>query len=135
MSPCAACHTKRVRGKIDEDKLWGGGEPFDVDENTIYSANLTMDTETGIGTWTEEDFFETLRSGVNPQGVPMRIPMPWTQLRNMTDDDLRAIWLHIQEVPHIRNDVPENIIKGRWSFNSNENRAPSALPSVSTTWV
>jgi hypothetical protein len=37
--------------------------------------------------------------------------MPWPQIRNMTDDDLRAIWLHIQDVPPIVNEVPENIIQ------------------------
>ena len=40
------------------------------------------------------------------------MPMPWPQLGNMTDDDLRAIWLHIQTVPAISNVVPENEIKG-----------------------
>ena len=29
----------------------------------------------------------------------------------MTDDDLHAIWVHIQSVPPIKNEVPENVIK------------------------
>ena len=66
---------------------------------------------TGIGTWTEEDLFRAIRSGVNPSGEVLRLPMPWPQLRNMTDDDLHAIWLHIQSVPAINNEVPENIFK------------------------
>ena len=111
VSPCAACHTPRVRGEIDHDRLWSGGEPFEVGESTIYSANLTPDAATGIGTWTEEDFFLAIKSGVNPSGEVLRLPMPWPQLRNMTDDDLRAIWLHIQSVRPISNEVPENIIK------------------------
>ena len=111
VSPCAACHTPMVRGAIDYDRLWSGGAPFDVGENTIYSSNLTMDQETGIGSWTEEDFFHAMRAGVNPQGKPLLLPMPWPQVKNMTDDDTRAIWLHIQDVPPITNEVPENIIK------------------------
>jgi mono/diheme cytochrome c family protein len=49
VSPCAACHTPRIRGEIVYDKLWSGGEGFEVGESTIYSANLTRDAETGIG--------------------------------------------------------------------------------------
>ena len=111
VSPCAACHTPRVRGEMERDRLWSGGADFEVGESTIYSANLTRDEETGIGTWSEEDFFRAINSGVNPSGEVLRLPMPWPQLRNMTDDDLHAIWLHIQSVPAISNEVPENIIK------------------------
>jgi mono/diheme cytochrome c family protein len=111
VSPCSACHTPMVRGVIDRDRLWSGGEAFDVGESTIYSSNLTRDEATGIGTWTEEDFFTALRTGVNPQGVPLLLPMPWPQIKNMSDDDLRAIWLHIQDVPPITNEVPANILK------------------------
>ena len=111
VSPCAACHTPRVKGQIDRDRLWSGGADFEVGESTIYSANLTPDVKTGIGTWTEEDFFQAIKTGRNPQGKGMSLPMPWPQLRNMTDDDLRAIWLHIQSVPAITNEVPDNIIK------------------------
>ena len=110
VSPCSACHTIRVRGEIDRDRLWAGGDPFDVGPNTIYSANLTPDVETGIGSWTEEDFFRAIRSGANPRGVPLGPPMPWEQLRNMTEEDLRAIWLHVSTVPAICNEVRENII-------------------------
>lgn len=111
VSECAECHTLRVKGKIDQDRLWSGGEPFEVRENTIYSSNLTGDMETGIGTWSEQDFFRAVTAGVNPQGEVLRLPMPWSQFRNMTADDLQAIWLHVRSVPPIENEVPANIIK------------------------
>lgn len=111
VSPCAACHTPRVRGEIDWDRVWSGGEPFEVGESTIYSSNLTGDVETGIGTWTAEDFFRATTTGVNPQGEVLQLPMPWSQFRNMTEDDLRAIWLHVRSVPPIKNEVPANIIR------------------------
>lgn len=111
VSPCAACHTPRVRGTLDRSRLWSGGADFEVGDNTIYSDNLTLDVETGIGNWTQEDFFQTIRTGVNPQGEPMLLPMPWFQIKNMQDDDLLAIWLHIKTIKPIRNEVPEHIIK------------------------
>ena len=112
VSPRAACHTPHVRGVIQEGKLWSGGFDFNVDGDIIYSANLTRDVETGIGDRTENDFVTTIRTGVNPDGIVVRLPIPWPQLGNMTDDDLRAIRLHIQTVPAISNVVPENEIKG-----------------------
>ena len=84
---------------MERDRLWSGGADFEVGESTIYSANLTRDEETGIGTWSEEDFFRAINSGVNPSGEVLRLPMPWPQLRNMTDDDLHAIWLPHSERP------------------------------------
>lgn len=111
VAPCAACHTPRSQGKVVKSKLWSGGNAFHTDEGTIYSSNLTSDPETGIGNWTEAQFFQAMRSGVTPGDEVMRIPMPWPQLRNMTDDDLKAIWLHIRSVPPMKNQVPANILK------------------------
>ena len=66
--------------------------------------------ETGIGTWTKEDFERAIRSGLTPDGEAIRLPMPWPQLRNMTDEDLTAIWLHLQTIEPISNKVKENEI-------------------------
>src|SRR6202163_700044 len=47
---CFTCHTVR------EGKMLAGGVPFRLPFGTIYSTNLTPDQETGIGTWTDDDF-------------------------------------------------------------------------------
>ena len=46
-----------------------------------------------------------------PRRALDRPHMPWFQLRNILDDDLMAIWLHIKTIEPIRNEVPEHIIK------------------------
>ena len=61
---------------IQEGKLWSGGFDFNVDGDIIYSANLTRDVETGIGDRTENDFFTTIRTGVNPDGIVVRCRCP-----------------------------------------------------------
>lgn len=105
---CADCHTPRtgIRSTPDRDRLFAGdatppkGWPANPD-------NLTPDTATGIGRWSERDFLRTLRTGVNPQGDTLHPFMPWREVRRMTDDDLRAIYRYLRTLEPIRNRVPE----------------------------
>lgn len=61
------------------------------------ARNLTPGGE--VGTWTEADFINTIRTGVNPSGHELLPEMPWQTYRNMSDEELKAIWLFIQSVP------------------------------------
>lgn len=61
------------------------------------AANLTPSGE--VGEWTEADFINTIRTGVNPAGKTLVKEMPWFRYRSMTDDELKALWLFIQSVP------------------------------------
>jgi len=73
-----------------------------------YTANLTPDSETGLGRWTEQQFVDTIRSGRHlGRGRQILPPMPWPAIRNMTDDDLKAIFAYLRTIPPIRNKVPD----------------------------
>jgi hypothetical protein len=75
-----------------------------------YTANLTPDKETGLGTWTAETFIATLRSGRHlGKGRPILPPMPWKMIGSASDEDLRAIFSYLQSIPPIRNRVPAPI--------------------------
>jgi mono/diheme cytochrome c family protein len=56
-------------------------------------------TPTGIGTWTEEDFFRALRTGARPDGSRIDPFMPWAFTSKMTDDEIRAVWQYLRTVP------------------------------------
>ena len=74
-----------------------------------YAANLTPDSATGIGLWTEEVFVKTLRTGRHlgaDNGRPILPPMPWFNLIKMTDEDFSAIYAYLRSVPAINNKVP-----------------------------
>ena len=63
--------------------------------------NLTPGGE--LGSWTEADFVQTLRTGVTPTGKNLDPEMmPWKQVGQMTDDELKAIWLYLQSLPAIK---------------------------------
>lgn len=73
-----------------------------------FSANITSD-ETGVGNWSEEQFFTAIRKGklkgLN-ESRPLLPPMPWQIIRNLNDDDLRAIYTYLQSTKPVENVVP-----------------------------
>lgn len=78
--------------------------PFGV----IYAANLTPDPESGTGSWTEDMFIDVFRKGrhLGGDGRGVLPPMPWNWVRNLSDEDLKAIWAYLQTVPPVYNVVP-----------------------------
>lgn len=76
-----------------------------------YAFNLTPDENTGIGSWSEETFVGAIRTGRH-MGVsrPILPPMPWTVYRNLSDEDLKAIYAYLRTIPAMKNRVPEPAI-------------------------
>jgi mono/diheme cytochrome c family protein len=48
-----------------------------------------------VSTWTQEQFVQTLRTGVRPNGVAFTEGMPWQAAAQMTDDDLAALYAYL----------------------------------------
>jgi mono/diheme cytochrome c family protein len=80
--------------------LWGAS----------FSANLTPDQETGIGTWQPEMFINAMRTGKHlGAGRPIMPPMPWENIGKLSDDDLRSIFAYLKTIKPIKNKVPDPI--------------------------
>jgi mono/diheme cytochrome c family protein len=105
---CADCHTPRggLRSTPDRDRLFAGtaSPPKGFPANP---SNLTPDTDTGIGSWSEDDFLRTIHTGVNPQGDSLHTFMPWREYDRMSDEHLQAIYRYLRTLEPIRNQVPE----------------------------
>lgn len=72
-----------------------------------YASNLTPDAGTGIGSWTEAKFVETLRSGRHHDGTRAILPpMPWRNVARLNDDDVRSLFRYLTSLPPIANRVP-----------------------------
>ena len=86
------------------------GTAFSGPWGVSFTANLTPDQNTGLGIWTEEMFVKAIRTGKH-FGVsrPILPPMPWTAFRNLTDDDLKAVFAYLRSIPPIVNHVPDPI--------------------------
>ena len=79
-----------------------------------FSANLTSD-ETGIGSWTEEQFRKALTEG-KFKGLdntrPLLPPMPWENYKNIRDEDIKAIFAFLKSTKPVKNVVPMPIAPG-----------------------
>jgi hypothetical protein len=49
--------------------------------------------------YNEAAFFTALRTGVRPGGTKLKDPMPVEWTKEMTDDEIRAVWLYLKTVP------------------------------------
>ena len=72
-----------------------------------YAANLTPDTNTGLGIWTEEMFIQAMRTGKHMgAGRDILPPMPWQNVATLTDEDLKAVFAYLRSLPPVYNPVP-----------------------------
>ena len=76
-----------------------------------FGANLTPH-ETGIGTWSFEQFQRSMTEG-KYKGLensrPLMPPMPWQSYSLLKEEDLRAIFAYLQSIEPIENVVPNYI--------------------------
>jgi len=103
---CADCHTPRggMMATPDMDRLFAG-DAHPSKDFPANPSNISPDSATGIGRWTEADFIRTIRTGIDPKGDTLNPFMPWHENSRMTDDDLRAIYRYLRTVPPISNAV------------------------------
>jgi mono/diheme cytochrome c family protein len=77
---CRSCHGQRLAGDANPD-----------------APDITVGR---LASWTEEDFFRSVREGRRPDGTgldPQK--MPWVRSGLMTDDEIRAVWAYIRSLP------------------------------------
>ena len=92
---CTGCHGADLAGQ----RVPGTPPEFPP------AANLTPHAN-GLAGWLEQDFFRVMREGQRPDGRELHGFMPWRTYAAMTDDDLRAIWLHLATLPPVAGNQP-----------------------------
>ncbi|MBL7742089.1 MAG: diheme cytochrome c-553 [Chitinophagaceae bacterium] len=134
---CDDCHSPKTMGpngpELDMEHRFGGhlanaplGKPntsvmkdgymlFAMDLTSAvgpwgqsYAANISSD-ETGIGNWSEEQFFRAIREGKSKglvESRPLLPPMPWFVYKNLNDTDLKAIFAFLKSTKPVQNVVP-----------------------------
>ncbi len=134
---CTDCHNRGVDNPSDPKWLAGfigpatasGPGAFQIGPFKTFCPNITPDTTTGIGKFTERQIFNALRYGLDPEdtsdvvitsttpgqgGFPaaphyLAPPMPWPAVRNMPDADLWAIVAYLKHgVKAVSNASPDS---------------------------
>ncbi len=73
-----------------------------------YAANITSDS-TGIGLWSFQQFKTAMTKGKwkgLENGRDLLPPMPWMNYKEMSKEDLQAIFAYLQSTKPIKNVVP-----------------------------
>lgn len=91
IASCGSCHGENLAGNYDPSTGPTG-------------PNLTPGSE--LQNWSQDDFFTTMRTGVNPAGRQLSEIMPWRGFSQMTDEELGAIWLYLQSRPALPANLP-----------------------------
>jgi mono/diheme cytochrome c family protein len=105
VADCAACHTVPGSGRP-----YAGGRPIETPFGNIVTSNITPDSDTGIGTWSDDDFDNAVRKGIRPNGARLYPAMPFTAYTKMSRDDVLAIRAYLQTVEPVRNPVVSNML-------------------------
>lgn len=109
---CIQCHTKQEKGELVKGMEFAGGDKFHTPAGVVYSKNITPDRETGIGSWTREQFiqrFAQYRDRAYRTTVlrskDFNTPMPWMTYSQMTNEDLSAIYDYLCTVKPVTHNI------------------------------
>ncbi len=106
---CGLCHTMIDRSGIyraDDDYLAGGMRVGAYPHGVLVSRNLTSDSETGLGRWSESQIIDALRNGRAEGRVLNMFAMPWIYLHSLRDEDATAIARYLKSLPAVHNHIP-----------------------------
>lgn len=109
---CEACHTNK------------GGQPFAGDRaiqtpfGVIYSPNITPDRETGIGAWTDDQFYRALHLGIADDGSHLYPAFPYPWYTKVTREDALAIRAYLKTLDPVRAESRPNALD--WPLNYRE---------------
>lgn len=99
---CASCHTAQGGAR------YGGGVEFHTPFGLLYSTNITPDPETGIGHWSFEDFYHSMKHGTRPDGENLYPAFPYTSFAKMSDEDIASLYLYFQTVDAVYQPAKKN---------------------------
>ena len=102
---CMACHTARGG---DE---YAGGRVMRTGFGDIYAPNITPDEETGIGSWTSDDFWRAMHNGKSRDGSFLYPAFPYTNYTHVTREDSDAIHAYLQTVPAVKQQNREHDLR------------------------
>ena len=109
---CVACHTQ------PGGREFAGARAMPTPFGNLYVPNITPDEETGIGTWTAEEFYRMMHTGISRDGTLLYPAMPFASYTKVTREDSNAIFAYLMSVPPVKQkNRPHEL---RFPFNQRE---------------
>jgi len=110
---CGNCHTPKGPGGVELTAQMHAGGVIEWDTPTfkVKGSNITVDRDTGIGSWTDAQIKAALQNGVRPNGTPLAPIMPFAFYKVFTPGDLDAVVAYLKSVPAARNQSQPPVYK------------------------
>jgi mono/diheme cytochrome c family protein len=99
---CVVCHTAKGGAR------YAGGYPLQTGFGTIYSTNITPDSATGIGAWSEAAFRRATREGISRDGSQLYPAFPYDHFTKLADADVAALYAYFLTRPPVHATVRAN---------------------------
>jgi mono/diheme cytochrome c family protein len=93
---CMGCHTAAG------GKPFAGGRELLTGFGSFYGPNLTPDAETGLGSWSQDDFWRALHNGKARDGRLLYPAFPYPSYRHVSRADSDALFAYLQSLPPVR---------------------------------
>jgi len=98
VSSCALCHGNDGSGGLKVS--W---RPM----GTLWTRNISSDSATGVGAWSDAQIARAIRSGVSRDGYQMHWQgMIWDHASNWDEEDVRALIAYLRSLPPVSYRVP-----------------------------
>ena len=104
---CAGCHTDTKPGAVP----FAGGRALETPFGTFYGPNITPHRETGLGSWTDQDFKRAIRLGERRDGSHYFPAFPYPSFTGMTDGDIVDLWSYLKALPAANQRNREHALK------------------------
>ena len=114
LADCDGCHSThdytRFGSPGDGDLARGQVLPFSGLPGRIVASNLTPDSETGLGAWSDGEKIRAIREGIGRDGRALFPMMPYTEYRRMSDNDVQSLVAYLNTLKPVRNPLPKTEI-------------------------
>ena len=95
---------------LDSSRRMAGGVPFIIRlsgnaHGLVVTPNITPDVETGIGSWTEDEIVEVLRTGKRKDGQVLFTFPPHSFYKDLALEDARSIARYLKTLPPVKNRI------------------------------
>jgi mono/diheme cytochrome c family protein len=101
---CVSCHT-RAGGRP-----FNGGRAMQTPFGVIYSPDITGDKRTGLGKWTDAQFYQAMDDGVSDDGDHLYPAFPFTHFTYVSRADTDAMLAYLKTVPGQPYRKPANVL-------------------------
>jgi len=92
---CAGCHTARGGA------AYAGGTAINTPFGTVFAPNLTPDTKTGLGAWSEAAFWRALHNGRSADGRLLAPACPYPNFTRVSRGDVADLFAYLGSLPAV----------------------------------